>query len=654
MKKKLVAFAVTAAMVITSAVPALAWEPAEKVDLDTTKNEIVVDVDQEAGIKEDKNEAALGAAWSTVIDFNRMVGSFDYVLNFSGATEKVYTQRLVMGHNADGDTLLYFDGEKKSQKVVGICELNFSIETNAKTGVREIVLSIDEKGQTKPVEYTLSTPLKDEAVNLDSIAINAYDKDFTVDDNNITGNNQIVIYKTAPKDVVAVEVVDDEGNVVTQPVLDTWYNINSITFDDGTVITGSDITKYVNIEWKAVKKTGEPVSTATGIPAGGDGTRFGVGYEFEGCYISAVVSGNKTSGIFNEVTWGDGADAIAIQQRLAGENRYETALVVADEVKRLNGGKFENVVVATGKTYADALSATALAKQLSAPILLVNAEYEDIVKDYIEDNAKSYSDTTIYVVGGTTAVSQNFEDSLYQYKNVVRLEGANRYQTNVAILKAYVEAGGSMNEVIVATGNGYADALSAAATGKPIMLVADTLKPVQKQYLAELQVKTVKVDPADSNKTTTTYSYTIDKFTIVGGKTAVNASIEKTLKGVDYIASAADVTRLGGTDRYQTNRKIVEKYFRYVGNSKYFPSIKNVFVATGDDYADALTGGALAAMSSTEKGMGSPVVLVNENNTKVAKNIVAAIENVANTSFNGFVVVGGENAVSNEIVQKIA
>ena len=118
----------------------------------------------------------------------------------------------------------------------------------------------------------------------------------------------------------------------------------------------------------------------------------------------------------------------------------------------------------------------------------------------------------------------------------------------------------------------------------------------------------------------------------------------KELSGKEYVANADDVTRLGGANRYATNRLVVEKYFKDdYANTRY------VFVASGDGFADALTGGALAARAD------SPIVLVNQYNTRVAKKIVNDIEAAhVNKQFSGFVVIGGEGVVSNEMVQKIA
>ena len=78
MKKKLVAFAVTAAMVITSAVPALAWQA---TGLDTSANEVVVTAASGAAGVTDENVAGTiqnGKEFKTWIDFNRTDVNSEY------------------------------------------------------------------------------------------------------------------------------------------------------------------------------------------------------------------------------------------------------------------------------------------------------------------------------------------------------------------------------------------------------------------------------------------------------------------------------------------------------------------------------------------------------------------------------------------------
>ncbi len=69
---------------------------------------------------------------------------------------------------------------------------------------------------------------------------------------------------------------------------------------------------------------------------------------------------------------------------------------------------------------------------------------------------------------------------------------------------------------------------------------------------------------------------------IVGGTAAVSPSIQSELNA----RYPGAVTRLGGADRYATSLDV---------NSKYFSSPKQVYLATGSNFPDALTGGVLAA-----------------------------------------------------------
>ena len=112
--------------------------------------------------------------------------------------------------------------------------------------------------------------------------------------------------------------------------------------------------------------------------------------------------------------------------RYSGANRYETAFAVANALKEQQGvDKFDNIVVAYGDNYADALAGSYLAKVKNAPILVVNSRMESYVKDYIDANASK--DGTIYLLGGEGVVSRNFANSLTSSGyNVKRFGGANR------------------------------------------------------------------------------------------------------------------------------------------------------------------------------------------------------------------------------------
>ena len=109
--------------------------------------------------------------------------------------------------------------------------------------------------------------------------------------------------------------------------------------------------------------------------------------------------------------------------RIAGSNRYATSTAAADALKQSLGvDKFENIIIASGADYPDALAGSYLAKVKNAPVMLVgkDAETESDVKQYISKNLKKGG--TVYLLGGTGVVTSRFEKSLGDLK-VERLGG---------------------------------------------------------------------------------------------------------------------------------------------------------------------------------------------------------------------------------------
>ena len=146
--------------------------------------------------------------------------------------------------------------------------------------------------------------------------------------------------------------------------------------------------------------------------------------------------------------------------RIYGSNRYKTGFAVADALKaQLGMEKFDNIVVASGLGFADALTGSYLAAVKQAPILLFHQSILNQVTDYIAANLSDNG--TVYLLGGEVAIPKDMEAAL-QGQNVVRLAGSNRYKTNLAIL---AEAGPSDEEVLICNGTSFADSLSASAAG---------------------------------------------------------------------------------------------------------------------------------------------------------------------------------------------
>ena len=83
--------------------------------------------------------------------------------------------------------------------------------------------------------------------------------------------------------------------------------------------------------------------------------------------------------------------------RLAGNNRYETSVKVAETLGTENG-----IVVASGENFPDALSIAPIAANIGMPILLST-------KDTLPNTVSTYinsKDTPVsYVVGGLASIS---------------------------------------------------------------------------------------------------------------------------------------------------------------------------------------------------------------------------------------------------------
>ncbi len=85
--------------------------------------------------------------------------------------------------------------------------------------------------------------------------------------------------------------------------------------------------------------------------------------------------------------------------RVAGEDRYATAVLVAG-VAHASGS--DQVVLATGENFPDALAGGPLAAASGAPLLLVR---QGCAPGAVVDEVKTLGATTATVLGGTASLS---------------------------------------------------------------------------------------------------------------------------------------------------------------------------------------------------------------------------------------------------------
>lgn len=198
------------------------------------------------------------------------------------------------------------------------------------------------------------------------------------------------------------------------------------------------------------------------------------------------------------------------------------------------------------------------------------------------------------VVGGITPGV--YADTTTNKTEVERIGGADRTETSLKVLEKL----GGVKKTYLVNGYQFSDALSiapvAAANNEGIVLATKG-----------------NVDASLSKQG-------ISEVTLVGGENSISSSVEKSL------ASKFKTNRIAGTDRYKTSEMIVESTGK-----------KEVGVATGKDFPDALSSGAFLAKKNL------PLLLVNgKTQTSLPQGL------------KGLYTFGGKSSVANDFGKRIA
>ncbi len=150
--------------------------------------------------------------------------------------------------------------------------------------------------------------------------------------------------------------------------------------------------------------------------------------------------------------------------RLSGPDRYGTA---AAAVANAFTGQSAQVMVATGEAFPDALAGGGAASRAGMPILLVKGTS---IPAATAQQLTRLQPATIYVLGGTGAVSSAVESQLHAYAGtVIRVAGADRYRTAVAVSQRFFSVA-TGDHVWVSTGLNFPDALAAGPAGDSVLL----------------------------------------------------------------------------------------------------------------------------------------------------------------------------------------
>ncbi len=328
--------------------------------------------------------------------------------------------------------------------------------------------------------------------------------------------------------------------------------------------SGSSDYSYISLAWM---RTGPSVDEEVKVAEGWTYTvtaadlKPGVALEFEYFYHK-----NPTP----PSTWHTGAsirlpgqpgEAIApfVWQttRRSGKDRYDTSLAIV----KATATKGEPVFVATGASYADALSAGAAAGKLGGTLALTPRNSLD---PKMLAQIRALSPSAIYVIGGRGAVSDGVMSTLKTVTaNTERVGGKDRYETSRAIANRFFS---QPAEVYLATGRDFPDALAASAVaggkGVPVLLVdgrAAAIDEETRQTVSRLGAKSL---------------------VIAGGTGAVSSKIESQLKSQGY-----SVSRKAGKNRYGTA----------VALNAGLKNQDAAWLVSGNDFPDAVGAAAAAA-----------------------------------------------------------
>jgi putative cell wall-binding protein len=221
-----------------------------------------------------------------------------------------------------------------------------------------------------------------------------------------------------------------------------------------------------------------------------------------------VVGGpnSVSAGVYNQLT------ALAPQiQRIGGADRYETSRAVV--ANAFSSSK--TAYVATGQNFPDALSASAAAGAILAPVLLVNGS-DSTIDSSTRSLLSALGTQKIKIAGGPNSVSNAVESALKTISPTVRLSGSDRYDTSIAINRDGFQSSGApaASAIYLSTGANFPDALAGAAlAGKvkaPVYMVQPSCLPAGvASDIAAFQLPSAK------------------KVWLLGGNNALNPSIEQ-------------------------------------------------------------------------------------------------------------------------------
>ncbi len=251
--------------------------------------------------------------------------------------------------------------------------------------------------------------------------------------------------------------------------------------------------------------------------------------------------------------------------RIEGSDRYETAV----EISQDHFDSADTAVLATGRIFPDGLSASGLAGAYNAPVLLTAP---DALPAVVAQELVRLGVSHVIICGDGRAISSGVANAVAALGDidVERIGGRDRYETATMMADEIVAVTGEDPALVfVARGDTFPDALAVSpiawSRSAPVLLVRPGELP---RYTIDYFIDTLA-----GTKTRTV---------IVGGEAAVSSGVQSMIAALGV---ALD-DRISGADRYETACEVA-----LWADDMGFATFGVTGVATGETFADALTGG---------------------------------------------------------------
>ncbi|MGM1028240.1 MAG: ExeM/NucH family extracellular endonuclease [Actinomycetota bacterium] len=261
--------------------------------------------------------------------------------------------------------------------------------------------------------------------------------------------------------------------------------------------------------------------------------------------------------------------AETVVETYAGDDRYATNVEASEAL-------FEpgtDVLIASGQVFADALAAGPAAARTDASLLLTPT---DSLMPVTIAELQRLQPGTVTIVGGTPSVSSATAAQITEVvpnAAVSRIAGADRYETAALVAERYF---GTATEVLLASGEKFADAVSASGVASAVGDMPVLLTPRG-----------------------STSDHTVHALESLGAETATVLGSNVTVSDAAvraYRAEGFTVPRVAGADRYATNALLIERFITPSDD-------QSIAVASGTNFPDALSASMVAGVHS------APVVL---------------------------------------------